>query len=116
MKKITFSLVIFAILSGNLWARSVFPRIEITEQISGTATSSSVMALDDNIFRCLLVLVNQGVRDIYVKFSSSHSALEGIKVSAGGSLTMQPPPKNSVYVKTQTSTSAYSLLEGECLK
>lgn len=80
--------------------------------VSGTATVTSTSVLAQNNLRNYLVIQNGGTNPIFVKFGSVQSGTEGIEIIGGGSYEPIEAPANSVFMRTATGSSAYTIIEG----
>ena len=81
--------------------------------VEGTATDTSTKVMDQNTLRSYLIILNTGGTDIYVKFGSAQSATEGIKIPSGWNYEPEVAPSNSVWVVTASSTSTYTIMQGQ---
>lgn len=99
--------IVMLLLSFNALAQ-----VNVVNDFTATATTSSLEQLAQNQYRALLYIENKGPDEAYIKFDSAHSGSEGITLSSGESLNLAPAPINSVYVKSAT-TSSIIIVEGQ---
>lgn len=82
--------------------------------VTGTATTSSAKKLNWNSLRTYLIILNTGsTNTMYVKFGSAQSGTEGIPILPNnGYYEPVEAPSNSVYIVTGSSTTTYTIIEG----
>ena len=105
--RMILSFICFLFLTHTADATSFSAPVEVT----ATTTSTQVMAA--NGFRSYLLIVNSGPKDIIVKFGSAQTANEGVIVPAGGVYEPNLAPSNTIWMKTTSSTSAVTLIQGQ---
>lgn len=85
----------------------------ISTMTEGTATTTSTLAKATNVNRKYLMIQNRGVEDIYIKTASVHTGGQvGIIIVGGGSWEPVDAPMESIYIKSASSTSDYTIIEG----
>lgn len=85
----------------------------VKTQSTVTATTTSTLAVATNKKRSYLMLVNNGAVNVLVKLGSAHAGSEGISIVAGGYYEPVVAPRDSIYLKSTSSTASVFILEGE---
>ncbi len=81
--------------------------------VAGTATVTSTQVMAKNSLRTYLIILNTGSNSMYVKFGSAQSGTEGILIPAGWNYEPDLAPSNSVWVVTASSTTSYTIMQGQ---
>lgn len=84
----------------------------VKTQQSFTASTTSTKVLNASGKRNYLLVVNNGAVAVSLKIGSAHSAMEGVSIPAGGYYEPFISPRESIYLKTGSSTSSVFVLEG----
>ena len=105
MKKLI--LVVLLILS-NFTHGSVLVDQSADREITITGTQ----VLPYNRYRSYLLIQNKGASDVYLKFDTTHTATEGIKITAGGNYEPYKVPFNSLHMVTASGTSSITVNGG----
>lgn len=93
-------------ISYSCFAQSI---IQIQNEVT---VSSSVKVLDFKMNRNYLIIQNKGATDILVKFTTAHSANEGIKIISGGNWEPLGSIVDSVYIKSVSGSNIVTVIEG----
>lgn len=108
--KIIGIMALMLIFSFSAFSQAFYQDIE--NQLEGTATVTSTLIVPYNSFRKYLLIQNKGAVDIYAKFKTAQTGVEGIKIVAGGNYEPYLAPKDKLYLETASGTSAYVVVEG----
>lgn len=80
--------------------------------VTGTA-GASTKVLNANNLRTYLIIENTGATPIIVKFNSAISGSdEGLLIPAGGNYEPNEAPAGAVYLKAQSGSPTYVVIEG----
>lgn len=78
-----------------------------------TATATTTLILNTNVFRGYLLIVNDGTLAVRLKVGYSTAAYDGITIPAGGSYEPINAPTNALYIRTSSGTSALTVVQGQ---
>jgi uncharacterized membrane protein len=105
MKKII--LIVLLILSNF-----VYGSVLVDQSADQEITITGTQVLPYNKYRSYLLVQNKGDVDVYLKFDTTHTATEGIKISAGGNYEPYKVPFNSIHMITASGTSSITVNGG----
>lgn len=104
MKLFYMFLVLFCL---NTFAANVIQR---QDEVSITNTSTQI--LDINLKRSYLLIQNKGSANVYIKFNTAHSGIEGVKIIPGGNWESEIPPTSLAFAKAESGTNLLTIIEG----
>jgi len=80
---------------------------------TGTATTTAVAVLTNNQNRKYLLIQNLGSENLYFSTEDFSDENDAIRIAPDGNYEPWLAPQNSIYLKTATATTLFSIVEGQ---
>lgn len=109
MKK-TIVLLVTAFITLPVFAGDF--AVNADKQISFTATTTSSLALAGYNQRTYVLIINTGATSITVTFGGPQKNTEGVIIPAGGNYEPAKGVRDSIYIKSASSTDVVNILTG----
>lgn len=103
--------LLLLLLLVSVPSMAVSDRVGVVES-TVTATTTSTKVLNYNASRSYLMIQNQGLTNVTVKFRSVQSGSEGVLIVPGGNYEPYRVPIEAMWIISASSTDAVEIVEG----